>query len=81
MEVLFVCYDDCMNALRWKILQAASIILALIVIYDTIKTGQTDAGLGKPANVPIYVIKLLFVVGLVVTSIYFSIKAAQLKNK
>lgn len=70
-------YHKAMRTYKYKLLQAACLILAVVIIYNTYSNGGTEAMNGRDVNVLFYVGSLLVAVALVGLSIYFSTKTKK----
>jgi len=66
-----------MSQSKWRALQVASILVAVLIIYITYSNGFATATTGKDINVLLYVTSIFVSIGLVGLSIYFSIKAKK----
>lgn len=63
-----------MDSYKYRLLQGLCLILAIVIIYNTVSVGQTEAMSGRGVNVPLYIGALIAAVSLVGLSVYFSTK-------
>ena len=63
-----------MSSYKYRLLQGLCLILAIVIIYNTVSLGQTEAMSGWGVNVPLYIGALIAAVSLVGLSVYFSTK-------